>query len=139
MIVFTIRFLPTDLSQELSLQTTIKSSCHFLFNHLGLPTLRNSTQFSNCNSLIPLATNRLSLYSLRSDPMESTVFSCRVFLCYLATSCSMIHREHSSYFCVFAGKCILSRCLAMGICITRLYQDFLLNYSLYLKVIFSGT
>jgi hypothetical protein len=57
-----IRFLATDLSQELSLQITMKSSCHFLFNHLALPTLQNSTKFSNSNSLIPLATNRLSLY-----------------------------------------------------------------------------
>jgi hypothetical protein len=26
----------------------------------------------------------------------------------------MVHREHSPYFCVFAGNCILSRCLTMG-------------------------
>jgi hypothetical protein len=32
-------------TQKLSLQITIKSSCHFLFNHLGMPTLQNSTQF----------------------------------------------------------------------------------------------
>jgi hypothetical protein len=42
-----IRFPATDLSQEQSLQTTIKSSCHFLFNHFGKPTLQNSTQFSH--------------------------------------------------------------------------------------------
>jgi hypothetical protein len=48
-----IRFLTTGLLQELSLQITVKSSCHFLFNHLALPTLQNSTQFSNANSLIP--------------------------------------------------------------------------------------
>jgi hypothetical protein len=29
----------------------MKSSCHSLFNHLGLPTLQNSTQFSNANSV----------------------------------------------------------------------------------------
>jgi hypothetical protein len=45
--------------------------------------------------------------------IENTVFSCRV-LCYLATFCSMVHREHISYSCVFAGTCILSRCLAIG-------------------------
>jgi hypothetical protein len=49
---FTSRILATDLSQELSLQIIMKSSCHFLFNDLGMPTLQNSTQFSNANSLI---------------------------------------------------------------------------------------
>jgi hypothetical protein len=39
-------------------------------------------------------------------------------LCNLATSCSMAHREHSSYCCVFVGTCILSRCLAMIIFVT---------------------
>jgi hypothetical protein len=29
----------------------MKSSCHFLFNHLALPTLQNSTQFYKANSL----------------------------------------------------------------------------------------
>jgi hypothetical protein len=29
----------------------MKSSCHFFFNHLGLPTLQNSTQFSNSTYL----------------------------------------------------------------------------------------
>jgi hypothetical protein len=47
-----IRFPVTDLSQELSLQITMKSSCHFLVNRLVMPTLQNSTQFSNDNSLI---------------------------------------------------------------------------------------
>jgi hypothetical protein len=54
-LVFTIRFLATDLSQEQSLQITMKSSCHFLSSHLGLPTLRKSILFSNSNSLTPLA------------------------------------------------------------------------------------
>jgi hypothetical protein len=38
------------LTQELSLRITMKSSCHFLISNLGLPTLQNSTQFSNSNS-----------------------------------------------------------------------------------------
>jgi hypothetical protein len=38
----------------------MKSSCHFLFNHLGLPTLQNSIQFSNSNSLISLASQSWS-------------------------------------------------------------------------------
>jgi hypothetical protein len=32
--------------------------------------------------------------------MENTVLSCRVLLCYPATSCSTVPREHSSYCCV---------------------------------------
>jgi hypothetical protein len=67
---------------------------------------------------MPLAANRLSLYSLGSDPMGNTVFSCRVLFCYLTTSFITVHREHSSYCCVFCGTSILSRCLAMGICVT---------------------
>jgi uncharacterized membrane protein YqhA len=47
-----IRFLATDLSQELSLQIIMKSSCHFLANHLRMPTLQNTTHFSNANFLI---------------------------------------------------------------------------------------
>jgi hypothetical protein len=47
-----IRFLATDLSQELSLQMTMKSSCYFLFNHLGMQILQNSSRFSNVNSLL---------------------------------------------------------------------------------------
>jgi N-acyl-L-homoserine lactone synthetase len=51
-LVVATRFLATDLSQDLSLQITMKSSCRFLFNRLGLSTLQNWTQFSNSNSLI---------------------------------------------------------------------------------------
>jgi hypothetical protein len=59
----------------------------------------------------------LVIYNPGSHPMENIVFSCRVLLCYLETRCSTVHREHSSYCCVFAGTCILSRCLAMGTCV----------------------
>jgi hypothetical protein len=45
--VFSSRILATDLTQELLLQITMKSSCHFLFNPFGMLTLQNSTQFSN--------------------------------------------------------------------------------------------
>jgi hypothetical protein len=47
-----IRFLATDLSQEFLFQITMKSSFYFLFSHLGMPSLHNSTQFSNANSLL---------------------------------------------------------------------------------------
>jgi hypothetical protein len=57
--------------------------------------------------------NRLSLSNLGSNAIEN-VFLCRVLLRYLATRCSMVHREHSASYYVFFGTCILSRCLAMG-------------------------
>jgi hypothetical protein len=41
--------------------------------------------------------------------MKNTVFSCLVQRAVAA------RREHSSHCCVFAGTCMLSRCLAMGI------------------------
>jgi hypothetical protein len=50
--IFTSRILATDLSEELSLQITKKSSCHFFFNRLGMRTLQNSNQFSNAKSLV---------------------------------------------------------------------------------------
>jgi hypothetical protein len=43
----------------------MKSSWHFFFNHLGLPTLQNSTLFSNANCLICLS------LSLMLRPMVS--------------------------------------------------------------------
>jgi hypothetical protein len=61
-----------------------------------------------------VVTNRFSLCTLGSDPIENTVYFCRVLLCYLATRCSTIHREHSYYWYVFAGKGILSHSLAMS-------------------------
>jgi hypothetical protein len=76
------------------------------------------------HGIIPLATNILSFYSLGSDTMENTVFSCRVLLCQLVTSCRMVHREHNSYCCVFTGTCILSRCLAMSICVTISWNTY---------------
>jgi hypothetical protein len=41
------------LTQELSLHVT-KTSYHFLYSHLGMPTLQNSKQFSGVNSLSDL-------------------------------------------------------------------------------------
>jgi hypothetical protein len=106
--------------------------------HLGLATIFYSLRFETSlfvasydsqgrgggirprlhTGITPLATNRLSLYCLGSDPMENTVFHRRVLLCYLTMSCSTVHREHRSYCCVLAGMCILTRCLTLGICIT---------------------
>jgi hypothetical protein len=64
----TIRFLAMDLSHKLSLHITMKSSCHFLFNHLGLPTLQNSIQFSDSNSLIPCRYKQTLVIEPRDGP-----------------------------------------------------------------------
>jgi hypothetical protein len=58
----------------------MKSSCHFLFNHLGLLTPQNSTQFSNsiCPVFVVLeyvlinATKRLPLYRRGTDHAENS-------------------------------------------------------------------
>jgi hypothetical protein len=127
--VFTSRVLATDLSQShCHFNSHMTSSWHSLIPLFPFPAnSEDSAQFPsdycslflqllnsqfNFSNLI-LATNTLSLYSLGSDPIENTVFSCRI-LCYLATCCSTVHREHSSLCCLFTGIRILSRCLAVG-------------------------
>jgi hypothetical protein len=45
---------------QFSFSYSLYSSCHFFFNHPGLPTLQNSTQFSNSNSLLPLKSQNQS-------------------------------------------------------------------------------
>jgi hypothetical protein len=87
-------------------------------DHILLFQIRNFPFRRLLRLAITLATNRLSLYNLGSDPMKNIVLSCRLLLCYLAMSCITVHREHSCYFCVFARTCILSCCLAMSICLT---------------------
>jgi hypothetical protein len=57
------------------------------------------------------------------------------YCCYLATSCTAVHTGHSSYCCVFARTCILSRCLAMGICATICFS-FLYFYSKRISLIY---
>jgi hypothetical protein len=73
-----------------------------------------------------LFNNRTRCFSwgLYRGYMENTVFYCWILLCYLATCCSTVHRKHSSYCCVFVGTCILSRCLAMCICVTIYMLSF---------------
>jgi hypothetical protein len=69
------------ITQKLSLQINMKSSCNFFFNDLGMSTLQNSTQFSNSNSpvsvvlgcvLPSLAANELSLYRRGTDHAGNT-------------------------------------------------------------------
>jgi hypothetical protein len=89
---YAIRFLATDLLQELSLQIAMKSSCYFLFRHLGLPTLPNSTQFSNANSLIQfshllLATD--SRYIISERTTQKTPVTCEA-------ACSLVRYQHCS-------------------------------------------
>jgi hypothetical protein len=100
-----IPFLPFPAAANSEDSTQFSSD----YSSVLLELLNSQFQFSN---LISVATNRLSLYSLGSDFIEDAVFSCRLLLCYLTTR-SRNHRKHS-YCCVFAGTCILSRCLAMG-------------------------
>jgi hypothetical protein len=117
-----IPFLATDLSQELSLQITMKSS-YFFFNHLGMPTLQNSTQFSNANSLISVvpsnwlpsidaaSTYRKHVVRVRmygADYIENTASSIVAKAC-LPRSCLAIR------VFVVAGMRLPSRFLAMGI------------------------
>jgi hypothetical protein len=123
-----IRFLATDLSQELSLRITMKSSCHFLFNHHGMPTFQNSTQFSSANSLISVvrsnwlpcidAARTYGKYvshvrTLGVDHIDNTASS--VAKACLPRCCLAI----KSF--VAAGMLLPSRCLAMGIHVTILY------------------
>jgi hypothetical protein len=93
----TIRFPATDLSQQLSFQITMKSSCHFLFDHLGMTTLQNSTKFSNVNSLIQSIYNRPSLHSRDTDHIENTFYWGCVFTVLLSnTGNGTDHTENTS-------------------------------------------
>jgi hypothetical protein len=72
------------ITQKLSLQITMKSSCHFFFNHLGLPILQNSIQISNsslrgfCSVLIQSQLqNTFLLYWRGMDHIENTSFCCQ--------------------------------------------------------------
>jgi hypothetical protein len=49
----TTRRATLEVFDPTSTRGIMKSSCHFLFNHLGMPTLQNSTQFSNAYSPFP--------------------------------------------------------------------------------------
>jgi hypothetical protein len=46
-----------------------------------------------------------------ADHIEN-IFSVVEYCC--VSKQRVVHRKQSSYFCVFAGTCILSRCLAVG-------------------------
>jgi hypothetical protein len=89
----TIHFLAMNLTQKLSLQITMKSSFHFLFNHLGVPTLQNSTQFSNANSLIQFSHPLLATDSRHIDSAwttQKTRVTCQ-------TACSLVHYQHCAW------------------------------------------
>jgi hypothetical protein len=60
------------LTQELSFRITRKSPCHFLFNHLVMPTLLNSTQFSNLPVSVSLISNSLYDWNLLVRILNST-------------------------------------------------------------------
>jgi hypothetical protein len=74
-------FPAMDLTQKLSLQITMQSSCHFLFNHLGVPTLQNLTKFSNANSLIQFSHQLLATDSRHIDSAWTTENMCYMSDC----------------------------------------------------------
>jgi hypothetical protein len=97
--------------------TTTANHYEVLFNYPGLPTFQNSAKFSNFNSLISVATNRLSLYSLGSDTIENSVF-CVVGLVYRAMHSNgrqADHRKHRS--------CTVGRVCVAGVAYQRLYAS----------------
>jgi hypothetical protein len=125
------------------LQIIMKSSCHFLFIHPGLPALRNSTQFCNSNSQIsvvlrctPLYPNSLGSLELNSSKRSSVSF---IILRYRPrTEKTSIGPQWMSYFCharlgrgVFSARCIAVRkprakrehcfycCVFVGTCLPR--------------------
>jgi uncharacterized membrane protein YagU involved in acid resistance len=71
--VLTSHILATDLSQELSFQIIMKSSFHFVFNHLGMPTLHNSNKFSNANFFSSNPSYRLSLFRLGTGLQKTSL------------------------------------------------------------------
>jgi hypothetical protein len=66
-------------------------SCHFLFNHLGLPTLRNSTHFSNSNSLISVVLRCTHILLVLLFPSN--------WLFYIDAARTTQCRKHSSSCC----------------------------------------
>jgi hypothetical protein len=55
----------------------------------------------------------ISRHGPRRKHVSRVIKNARLFVRYLATSCSTGQRKHSSCCCVFAGTRILSRCPAM--------------------------
>jgi hypothetical protein len=129
-----VRFLATDLSQELSLQITTKSSCHFL--QLPIPKIRPSSlpttvlysyncQLRNSPDLQPLCTDPMenSLYCWRNR-FTAPLLSSGHFIVVTSLSGKVCTGPLPSNglrivacTCV-AGMRLPSRCLAMGIHIT---------------------
>jgi hypothetical protein len=128
-LIFTSRFLATDLSQShCNFKSHMKSSCYSLIHFLPL----FSTQF---NSSAPKVISWQARVSKLDSSLHSAAPSRR--LCPFITPRHGSHRKHSLYCyggvftgtlpgngrpsvaCVrFAGMCLLSRCLAMGIHVT---------------------
>jgi hypothetical protein len=72
------------ITQKLSLLITMKYSCHFFFNHIGLPTLQNSTQFSNSiSSLCTPLLNCPKRFSVCYKPSARTTWKTPFFYCCL--------------------------------------------------------
>jgi hypothetical protein len=93
------------LTLELSLRITKKTSCHFLFNHFGVPTLQNSIQFSHPNLLKVKVTLRLTVSQSVSLGVEPHLGIMTRFLL-LFESYGLVFvrrplwREDGSVFCI---------------------------------------
>jgi hypothetical protein len=59
--------LSVSWQRLLTLQITMKSSCHFLFNHIRMSTLQNSIQFSNIQSSQSQSKSYLVTYGLSAS------------------------------------------------------------------------
>jgi hypothetical protein len=90
-------------THELSLQITMKPSCHLLFHHLGLPACQNSNQFSHSICSVLSSYKQTLVTQTWHRPHRKHLLLLPELLCSLATSYNMIHRDHSSHCFVFTG------------------------------------
>jgi hypothetical protein len=85
-------FLAAGFSQVLLFQITMES-CSSLFSHLGLPTLQNSTQLSNANSLIQFFSP--PLLATNSCYMDSAQTTQKILTC--QTACLLVRSQHLAW------------------------------------------
>jgi hypothetical protein len=107
--------------REMCLWKTIVLNCCGVHPHVNVGQLGEGADELKPHLQHPLMAKRLKYTPVILEPrfIDSARTTQKIplllseYLRNLATSCSMAHREHTSYCCVFAGTCILSRCLAM--------------------------
>jgi hypothetical protein len=94
------------LTQELLLRIIMKLSCHFLFNHLGMPTLQNSTKFST----LPIwySYNGPLLHSRGTDHIQNTCHVITTRCCCATSLCVCKLREQTENTApVLLAACVL--------------------------------